>query len=266
LDAGIRNEHSRSIVRQVAEDLKTTERYIATNGDYFTESIVGADPKNPFTLDERYLTLFKLTFSNTGNLMKEFCLPTLRLHTGTDVYEPFKKDELLDGVPYGSVNFEVLNQLLASNCTVLPPQTTIDRYLPFPAVIYNDRYRLTAQTGNQLNSVTYAVKRSTLFERIVFGSARIQLKESGEITLSVQSSTPGVYSYSEVMRTSFIFLESKNEVIRIDNNEFLLQENMNAGEYQIIVVRRQGDVYTVNRVPLDPSTLVDGVIMVDVGG
>ena len=265
IGAGINNEHARLIIRQIADNIKTSERYMATNGDYHKESIVGADPKNLFTFDDRYLSLFSVSLSNQGNLMKEFCLPTLRLHTATDVYEPFEKEKLLNKYPYGTVNYEVMNQLLASPCIMLPPQTTIDRYLAFPAVSYNDRYRLTAQTGNQLNSVVFSVKHTTSFERFVFGTARIQVKGIGDIVLSVQTSTPGVYMYSEVMRTSYIFLESRNDIIRVDNNEFLLQENMDAGVYHVIVVRQQGDVYKVDRVPLDPSTLVGGVILVDVG-
>lgn len=264
LDAGISNEQSRSILRQVSENVNASERYIATTGDYRTESIIGADPLNPFTLDNRYLTVFKLTVSNQGNLMKEFCLPTMRLHSDTDVYEPFEKENLLHTVPYGTVNFEVLNQLLVAPCTVLPPQTTIDRYITFPSVRYNAQYRLTAQTNNQMNSVRYSVKRSTSFERFVFSPARIQVKETDVTATTIPTSTPGVSTYNEVMRTSFIFLKSDDDVTRVDNKEHLLQETMEPGTYQIILIRRQKDVYSVTLLPLDPSRLVDGVIRVEV--
>ncbi len=53
---------------------------------------------------------------------------------------------------------------------------------------------------------------------------------------------------------------------RVDNSVLIVQENMDPGVYHIIVVQRKGDVYTVTRVPLDPSTLVDGVILVELGG
>ncbi len=266
IDAGIRHEHSIAIVRQITEDFVYTKRRIIAKDDYHIEPIIFADTLNPFTFDGRYLTLFRLSLSNTGNLMKEFCLPTVRLHTTTDVYEPFEMAKLLSGVPYGTVKYEVLNQLMASKCTVLPPQTTIDRYLPFPSVSQNNEFRLSVQTGNQLNSVKYSVKRSSSFERFVFSPARILTKESGVIVMPVASPTPGVTSYSEITRASFIFLQSENDVIRVDNNELLVQENMNSGVYHIIVVQRQGDAYTVHRVPLDPSTLVDGVILVELGG
>jgi hypothetical protein len=266
IDSGIRHEHSMAIVRQITEEFASTTRHIIAENDYHVESIVKADISNPFTFDQRYLTLFKLTLSNTGNLMKEFCLPTVRLHTTTNVYEPFEMAKLLDEVPYGSVKHEVLNQLMVSTCTVLPPQTTIDRYLPFPSVSQNNDFRLTVQTGNQLNSVKYSVKRSSSFERYVFNPARILTKESGAVVIPMQSTTPGVVSYSELTRSSFIFLESEDEMTRVDNSELIVQENMDPGVYQIIVVQRQGDVYTVTRVPLDPSTLVDGVILVELGG
>lgn len=265
LDAGISNELARSVLLQLSDDFTPSDRTIVATEDYHLESNLSADLFNPFTVDGRYLTLFKLTLSNTGNLMKEFCLPTLRLHTGTDVYEPFEKDDLMHGIPYGSVRFEVLNQLLVSPCTVLPPQTSVDRYLPFPSVIFNDNFRLTGQTGNQMNSVRYSVKRSSSFDRFVFNSARIYTKESGLIATSVPSSIPGVYTYSELQRSSFIFIETADRVLRVDNHEMLLQENLEPGFYNIIVVQQRGDIYTVTRVPLDPSTLVDGVILVELG-
>ncbi len=123
---------------------------------------------------------------------------------------------------------------------------------------------MTAQTSNQMNIVRYTVKRSTSFERFVFSPARIQVNESDVNATTIPTSTPGVSTYEEVMRTSFIFLKSEDDVVRVDNNEFLVQETMDPGAYQIILIRRLKGVYSVTLVPLDPSRLADGLIRVEV--
>jgi hypothetical protein len=165
---------------------------------------------NPYNNNNKYLSLFKLTFKNSGNAIEEIESKNFQILNNNELLYPFKNQYFEDNLK-GQESLKFIYRMnLPDNLRVVPGQTVI-KYVSIPAL--NTEYK------NLL--VNYIAKDKT----IDFGyNINIETKSEVENFTGfkiLQSQYSGNYRYYYVVKTSDAIFPL------IDNSFFINDKNLN---------------------------------------
>jgi hypothetical protein len=251
---------SKQILDATLVDDKSSDLVYLFSRTMLTASYNDVVSQNPFSIDNRYLTLFEVQLTNRQNSHSEFCIPTVTAETSREIYHPFSKAVILNHIDYMSVAYEYYDKLLMPECLLLPPNSIIKRLLAFPSLNYNESFFMTYHVQGGPVRAEIEVDVNVENSRATLVPVNLKIPSSTNQTLrstpgGLSTNTYGVQTFSMNTITHWLFIVTPTRLIPVSGELMYIQEDMDLTGHYFISIQKAATEYTVKRVPLQRSDI-----------
>lgn len=161
---------------------------------------------NPYNNNNKYFSLFKLTFKNTGNLIEEIELKNFQILNNNELLYPFKNQYFEDNLK-GSESLKFIYRMnLPDNLRIIPNQSVV-KYISVPA-INTDYKKLIVNYIEKDKPIDYS-----------FGIS-IETKNEIDVFTNFQILQP---QYSGNFRYYYV-VETDDLIFPLNNNSFFIND------------------------------------------
>jgi len=225
-----------------------------TSSDIYVNNDFEANNTNPFTHDDRYMTVVRLKIDNKSNTERTICDNEFRVISINTIYHPYLTNEILGLYPTGSIKHEALHTLLLKGCESIPVNSTIITHLVFP-FFYNNS-TLTIQYGQRTRDLVIDSDRTR--KEYIFTRFKTISEVSDPNYIDYRVTTES----SNSRKSRYHFLKINNSITYVGFENFFLHNDMDLNPTEIFTVKNSRNAVQVIRTPIKAEDFENGEIIV----
>ncbi|MBO6793236.1 MAG: hypothetical protein JJ895_04960 [Balneolaceae bacterium] len=258
LDEGLTQIEINTILNTIYEDIPPVEGLFGyKNPDIYVSSDYKAKDSNPFTLDDRYLTVTEITIENNSDKVQTFCEGDLLITSDNTVYKSLPSMDLINRHQSGSIYYEALFSLLVKDCELIPSGSKIVSHLVYPHFYQNPKLKVFYLKGSNQSSKELTIESENSFNEYFFTRLYVASKiADGFDTIVVSSSEYGA------QRNRYHFLRINNSISFVEFEDFYLHNDMSLDSVEIITIKSRRNRFEIIRTPITQEDLEIGDVVV----
>jgi len=124
---------------------------------------------NPYRIDKRYLSLFKLAFGNRSNNVQNIHIDNFQIASNRELLYPFKTEYFESTLAGENEKMKFIYRMNMPNELKLTPNQVVDKYISTPPInTDNDSLNVTYITEGRVVSFPFSIKTNTVQEKQSF--------------------------------------------------------------------------------------------------
>ena len=266
IEEGLSFNDIRLITEIIDENLVAAdETFVYTNPDIQFDNEYGITESNPFAIQGRYLTVVEIEAVNNSNEIQKVCEYEFVITSASSAYKNLPTKELLNGIPAGSIRYEMLHKLLMNGCEVIPANSSLITHLIYPSFYDKERLTIYYQGDDTMLDEEFRINRDRKRNQYFF--SRVSVEGSNTrgyrfLDNDIQSSTSQSTSNDG---NDFHFVKIGNSIKYVGFQDFLIHDDIDFQSFEIFTVRyMDSNNVEVLKTPVSRQDVDSGTINVEV--